>query len=170
MAGKVETITIKVERKSQYGLLFQNNWFSISKFGEANLDQFEAGRSYTVVVSYSKEGKPYIDKLIGPADASVPVPTAAPAQCYAHAPVQTLPYVTKPAAKPSPEANVSAVDSLTVRDIYMAAQAAMKSTLESPTVHYLATTMKDEDVPALIRQYMKLGVDLVLETVAEKKG
>lgn len=166
MAGKVETITIKVERKSQYGLLFQNNWFSISKFGEASLDQFEAGRSYIVVVSYSKEGKPYIDKLIGPAEAAAPVPTAAPSQGYAHAPVQLI----QPVAKPSPEAHVSTVDSLTVRDIYMAAQAAMKSTLESPTVHYLATTMKDEDVPALIRQYMKLGVELVLETVAEKKG
>jgi len=165
MAGKVETITLKVERKSKYGILFNNNWFSVSKFGEADLDQFEVGKSYHVVVNYSKEGKAYIDKIVGASSEAPAVPAMPKTRVE-----ETKAAITGNSPVAAAGTGGTSADSLTVRDIYMAAQAAMKSTLESPTVHYLATTLPEDEVPALIRKYAKLGVDIVLEVVAEKKG
>ena len=56
----------------------------------------------------------------------------------------------------------------TQKDVFMAAQAAMKSTLESPTVQFLATGMPEDKIPGLIKKYAELGVDIVLDILATR--
>lgn len=54
------------------------------------------------------------------------------------------------------------------RTVSIIAQAAFKSTLESPTVAMLASMRPESEVPALIESYTRQGVKLVLKIMAEQ--
>jgi len=58
--------------------------------------------------------------------------------------------------------------SLSSKDLYMATMASLKSVLESPMLAVLANTKDESQLPDLIRQYTKLGVEVILEVIEEK--
>lgn len=67
--GKNETVeTITVERKSKYGVLYNDVWYNIGKNAKVGtedltVDNFELKKSYNVFVSPGKNGAKYINGL-----------------------------------------------------------------------------------------------------------
>ena len=59
---------------------------------------------------------------------------------------------------------------LSQRDIYMAAQAATKSALESPLLAELARAKPESELPALVKQYAGVGLQSVIELTAKYGG
>lgn len=60
-------------------------------------------------------------------------------------------------------------DGMTPKDLSFIAQASLKSTLESPMIANLSMEVGRDQVPALIREYTELGVQIVLDIMAKQK-
>lgn len=164
--SKKEEMTIKVDKVGKFGVEVNKVWLNISQYGDASLEDFEAGKTYRIVAIHSKTGKIYIDKILD-GKGSPELPKTAVEETK---PSRTGNSPVAPAGTNGPAPVSAGVESLSTRDVYMAAQAAMKSALESPTVHFLATTLPEDQVPDLIRKYAELGVDIVLKIVADRRG
>lgn len=66
-------------------------------------------------------------------------------------------------------ASVGSTLELSQKDFSFIAQASLKSTLESPMIANLSMEVGRDQVPALIRAYTELGVQIVLDIMAKQR-
>lgn len=64
-ANEGVVMTLVVEKVGQWGVLSNSVWYSISQYGNVDLEDFKEGESYQVAVTFSKSNKPYITSIIG---------------------------------------------------------------------------------------------------------
>lgn len=66
-------------------------------------------------------------------------------------------------------ASVGSALDLSQKDLSIIAQSSLKSTFQSPTLANLAMEVGRDQVPALIRAYTELGVQIVLDIMAKQR-
>lgn len=152
MGKNTEVMDITVERKSQFGICYKNQWFNMSQYADVKLTDFTVGQSYKVAVDVSKTGKTYISGLVS-SGGTKPDPEKA----------ASVKQETRAVTDPVPATQLVG----TQRDLLIVSQASLKSVLESPTIASLAAVMPEDKVPDLIRRYTNLGVEIVLEIVGK---
>lgn len=86
--------------------------------------------------------------------------------------VESTPAVEAPKVLARKELGASSAGNaleLSQKDLSFIAQASLKSTLESPMIANLSMEVGRDQVPALIREYTELGVQIVLDIMAKQK-
>lgn len=161
MPAPLTNVTITAERTG-FGVLSQNVWYAVDAPG-LTAKNFIVGQTYNVGLAYSKTGKPYIKQVYsGQLAASQPavpnatggmggngpvpgpyVPPAAPVA--APAPLSPPP----PAAKPPADDKMSKGD-WARKDVVIARQAVIKSTLESQGVANLTVGLDEAAYLAVV--------------------
>jgi hypothetical protein len=149
MAKAMQELKIVVQRKSAFGVLFNDTWYNLSKYGSASIGDFEVGQAYNIKYTVSPKGGAYIEEAVKVGETG-PVPT----------PRTTAPTLPAPMVDADPTSAP-----LSQRDMLMAAMASMKSVFESPLISALAATTEEDKIPGLIEKYFKLGVSLVVDSV-----